>query len=185
MSEYLLEFTESETSLIEILDDEHVDLRRGFDTPNSVLRAWKLSFEKIRHRCRQAAELLSVMAFLDRQDIPRSLLKDVIPSRHQLNSSLDTLQCFCLIRSEVDYETFRMHRLVQLASKVWLRSNAEKYQASALRLVCNVFPGTESEAFNLKRKPVPHDKRVETYVFSQEPLNIVLAHLQFKLAACE
>ncbi|KAL1602349.1 hypothetical protein SLS60_005765 [Paraconiothyrium brasiliense] len=185
ISEYLLELTESETSLIEILDDEHVDLRRGFDTPNSVLRAWKLSFERIRHRCQQAAELLSVMAFLDRQDIPRSLLKDVIASRHQLNSALGTLQGFCLIRAEVDEKIFRMHRLVQLATKVWVRSEAAKYQASALRLVYNVFPGTESEDFELKRQLLPHGKKVETYVFNQDSLNMILAHLQFKLAAYE
>lgn len=185
MSEYFLELTESEQSLIEILDDEHVDLRRGFDTPNSVLKAWKLSFEKIRDRYRQAAELLSVMAFLDRQDIPRGLLKDIIPSRHQLNSALGTLQGFCLIRAEVEDEVFRMHRLVQLATKVWLRNDAQRYQATALRLVHDLFPPSDSEDLDLKRMLLPHGKKMESYIFNEAPLTLLLAQLQFKLAACE
>ena len=108
LQEYLLELTESETSLIELLDEDHIDLRRGFDSPNSVLRAWKLSFERIRGRYKQAGKLLSVMAFLDRQRISRDLLQGVVESRHQLNLALGTLQGYCLITAESSRDAFKI-----------------------------------------------------------------------------
>ena len=185
LNEYWHELTESETSLIEILEDERIDLRRGFDTPNSILRAWKLSFEKIRQRYIGAAELLSVMAFLDRQSIPRQLLQGIMPSRHQLNSALGTLQGFCLVKADIGQEDFRMHRLVQLATKVWLRSDAEEHQAAALKLVRDVFPGPDSDNYEMQRRLVPHGKVVESYTFRQGCLITILADLQYKLAGCE
>ena len=103
--EYLLELTESETGLLKILDEEHVDHRRGLDSPNSVLRAWKLSFEKICSKYSQAAQLLSVMAFLDRQNVSRELLQGLAESRHQLNTALGILQGFCLINAESSRST--------------------------------------------------------------------------------
>jgi len=49
---------------------------------SSVPRAWNFPFEKTRHRFRQAARLLSVLAFLDRQHISRDLLQGLLESRH-------------------------------------------------------------------------------------------------------
>ncbi|MCJ1387011.1 hypothetical protein MMC17_010140 [Xylographa soralifera] len=185
LHEYWLELTESEASLIEILNDDRIDLRRGFDAPNSVFRAWKLSFEKIRKRYRQAGELLSVMAFLDRQNISRDLLHGVIASRHQLNSALGTLQGFCLIKAEEGQETFGMHRLVQLATKFWLHSNREDHEAIALKLVSGIFPGPHSEDYDTQRQLLRHVKIVVSNTFHDDSSNKLLADLQYKLAAYE
>lgn len=183
LHQYWQELTESEASLVEILSDDCIDVRRGFDGPNSVLRLWKLSFEKIQRNYQQAGELLSVMAFLDRQNIPRNLLQGVVASRHQLNSALGTLQGFCLIKGEKTQDTFRMHRLIQLATKFWLLSNKEDHEAMALKLVSKNFPGPSNEDYDTQRQLLPHAKVVESYNFHDDSNKIILAGLQHKLAA--
>ena len=42
--EYLLELTESEAGLLKILDEEHVDHRRGLDSPNSCVTSVEALF---------------------------------------------------------------------------------------------------------------------------------------------
>ena len=64
------------------------------DSLNSMLRAWKLSFVEIRGTYAEAAQLLSVMAFLDRQCMSRDLLQDLVESRHQLNAALGISKAF-------------------------------------------------------------------------------------------
>ena len=185
LHQYWLELTESEVSLMEILNDDHIDLRRGFDAPNSILQTWKLSFERICRRHRQAGELLSIIAFLDRHTIPRNLLLGVIPSRHQLNSALGVLLGFCLIKAEKGEDTFRMHRLVQLATRFWLLSSRKDHEAATLRVVSAKFPGPDSEDYDMQRQLLPHVKVIERYYFQDEASNKTLADLQHKLAAFE
>ena len=182
LPEYLLELTESESSLLEVLDEDHIDLRRGFDSPNSVLRAWKLSFEKINGRYAQAGELLSVMAFLDRQCISRDLLQDLFESRHQLNKALGTLQGFCLIVAESSGDSFRMHRLVQLATRFWLFSKKTDYEALAMKLVATSFDRQGIKDERKRRLLIPHAKVVEKYSFQDKDRNLILATLQFRIA---
>lgn len=185
MRQYWLELTESESSLIETLSDDYIDLRRACDAPNSVLRSWKLSFEKIRQRCGQAADLLAVMASLDRKSIPRSLLQGAFQSRHQFNTALGTLLGFCLVSADDGEDRFRMHRLVQLATCFWLRNEAEEHQATAVKLVYQMFPGADSDDHELKRQLMPHGKKVASYMAHQQSIVEILASLQYKLAAYE
>ena len=181
--EYLLELTESEAGLLEILDEEHVDHRIGFDSSTSVFRAWKLSFEKIRSKYSQAAQVLSVMAFLDRHHVSRDLLQGLAGSRHQLDSALGILQGFCLINAESSKEYFRMHRLVQLATKFWLFGKKADYAALALKLVVANFCPDESEDHIKQTVMIPHAKVVGTYTFPDKDNTLICAKLQHSIAS--
>lgn len=183
LCEYLLELTESEAGLLKILDEEHVDHRRGLDSPNSVLRAWKLSFEKIRSNYSQAGQLLSVMAFLDRQNVSRDLLQGLAESRHQLNTALGILQGFDLINAESSKEYFRMHRLVQLATRFWLFGKKADYEALALKLVVANFCQDDCEDHIKQTLLIPHAKVVATYTFPDKDNTLVLAKLQHSIAS--
>ncbi|KAG7001298.1 hypothetical protein G7Y79_00032g066510 [Physcia stellaris] len=183
LCEYLSELTESEAGLLKSLDEEHVDHRRGSDSPKSVFRGWKLSYEKTRSNYSQAGQLLSVMAFLDRQDVPRDLLQGFAGSRQQLNTALGILQGFRLINAESSKEYFRMHRLVQLATKFWLFGKKADYEALALKLVVANFCPDDSEDHIKQTAMIPHAKAVATYAFPDKDNALLCAKLQHSIAS--
>jgi hypothetical protein len=48
-TQYLALLTENDAGLRELLSDDQYDLRRGFDSINSVIRTWKISFDHIQN----------------------------------------------------------------------------------------------------------------------------------------
>ncbi|KAH6714496.1 hypothetical protein BKA61DRAFT_575242 [Leptodontidium sp. MPI-SDFR-AT-0119] len=74
VSKYLVLYRLDEQSQSRLLDQDSGDLRRDLGVPNSVIRTWQISFNQIKRNKPQAAELLSLMAMLDRQGIPEFLL---------------------------------------------------------------------------------------------------------------
>ena len=117
---YFERLKESDLDLQDYLEEGLPDPRRYPDSENSVIRTWKLSFDQIAKQKPRAAELLSIMVLLDRQAIPKTLLKQ----RHERNIEFDkavgTLQAYSLIKTEKGGESFEVHRLVQLSTQRWL-----------------------------------------------------------------
>ena len=74
MTEYLGLYNESETSRIELLSEDFEELARDSEAINPIAATWVVSFEQIRKADILAADLLSSMACLDRQGIPKELL---------------------------------------------------------------------------------------------------------------
>jgi hypothetical protein len=70
VSKYLTLYRHDEVSQSRLLDEESGDLRWDPGVPNSVIRTWQISFDQIKRKWPSAAELLSLMAMLDRQGIP-------------------------------------------------------------------------------------------------------------------
>ena len=58
------------------LDDDVGDLRRDKEAINSIILTWQISFEHIATLRPSAAELLYLMSFCDRQDIPEALIRN-------------------------------------------------------------------------------------------------------------
>lgn len=185
LSEYLQELTESEESLLEALSEDQVDIRRGIGSPNSVLRTWKLSFDKIRARYSQAGNLLCIIAYLNRHDIPREMLVRAVESRHQLNNALGILQGFCLIAADSSKTYFKMHRLVQLATRFWLFAKKSDYEALALKLVASNLRGSDDGDRERQAWLLPHAKAVEKYAFQGREENLTLANVQYSIAKFE
>ena len=100
----------------------------------------KLSFDQIVKQKPLAADLLSFMAFLDRNGIPRSLLKRDNMRTVDFVSALGALQAFSLIGVEKGGASFEMHRLVQLAMQRWLRKSRAKWQDDVLEVLSERFP---------------------------------------------
>ena len=123
------------------------------------------------------------MAFLDRQNVSRELLQGLAESRHQLNTALGILQGFCLINAESSKEYFRMHRLVQLATRFWLFGKKSDYEALALKLVVANFCQDDGEEHIKQTVLIPHAKVVATYTFSDDDNTLILAKLQHSIAA--
>lgn len=131
----------SDASLLTANFDE---LRRDSGADNSVIVTWQLSFEYLRDIRPSAANLFSLMAFLDHRNIPRSLLDTrgygIVLSRYapvseyrwlelnvdctsvgeELDEDISILYDFHLISVGVGTHSFEVHPLVQLAARRWL-----------------------------------------------------------------
>ncbi|MCJ1425263.1 hypothetical protein MMC29_003151 [Sticta canariensis] len=148
----------SDSGLTNLLNQDLIDLRRDFDASSSIIRTWQVSFDQIRMQNPRAAKLLSLMAVLDRQGIPKTLLCRDNEDQIDIITALGTLQAFSLISSNKAGETFRMHRLVQLSTLKWLEMQNEKliWQNEALRLLSANFPSGKFETWEICALYFPH-----------------------------
>ncbi|RDW63506.1 hypothetical protein BP6252_11051 [Coleophoma cylindrospora] len=172
--QYINELQQSDSDLQDYLEEHIPDPRRYPESENSVIRTWKLSFDQIARQNTRAANLLSLMVQLDRQAIPKALLKNENERSIEFTKAVGTLQAYSLIKTERDGSTFEVHRLVQLSTQRWLRiqKREAEWQEKALALVENKFLdgyyGTwqECEALLL------HAKSVMRYTYV--PLEVLL-----------
>jgi tetratricopeptide (TPR) repeat protein len=181
LQDYHAELEASDASLMQSLKEDYPDARRGFEAPNSILKTWKASFEKIRTRSKQASHLLAIMGFLDRQDINRDLLRNIFDTPAQLNQALGILRGFCLILDGPSQASYRMHRLVQLAIRFWLSEKLIEFEAVAFKLIYDTFCTITGDTTRQQRL-VPHARLVETYTSLPGTYDLELATLRHCIA---
>lgn len=117
-----------------VLDMDETDLRRDRESSNSIMLTWQISFDHIREISPSAADLLSLMSFFDRQAIPEKLLHkrasgnasgDLTDASRQFDKDLAVLRSYFFVSHSTDVTSFEMHRLVQLATKKWLKARGQ------------------------------------------------------------
>ena len=147
ISRYLNLFSQSVKNQTELLEDNFRDLRRDPEVANALLTTWKISFRHLRERHPSSAELLGVMCYLDSQAMPESLFlpkysNDSLQFESQFKSRVDPLISYSFISHEIGQVSFSMHRLVQLATKEWLKEHdkSEKHKHEALDIIVRAFP---------------------------------------------
>ena len=140
VAEYLDVFATNQSEAEGLLSEEMGDHRRYSESGNSIMSTLKLSFDQITKQKPLAADLLSFMAFLDRNGIPKSLLKRDNVRTVDFVSALGALQAFSLIGVEEGGASFEMHRLVQLAMQRWLRNSRVKWQNEVIKVLSERFP---------------------------------------------
>lgn len=113
----------------------------------------------------RAAEILSLMAVLDRQGIPENLLRDDSDRDVDFKMALGTLIAFSLVKVEGDGAGYELHRLVQLATRKWLDIQGEKevWQRRALTVVASIFPEGRFENWTTCESLLPHAQTVLHY----------------------
>ena len=159
----------------EFLHEELDDSRRDEESVNSVFRTWKLSYDQIKQQKPGAADLLSLLAMLDRQSVPKSLLK--LP---EVTTSLNVLQSFSLITTRAGSQSFQLHRLVQRFVQLSLqRENAtQKWQETALACVSEDYPMEIGVAEWPKCDALaPHVHVLTNYKYKTTEARLNLAHL--------
>jgi hypothetical protein len=171
LEEYLLMLKKDEQNLKNSLSIELQDHRRERGVPNSVFRTWKLSYDQMREQEPRAAALLSLMAMLDRQAIPETLLRPEDAREVDFFSAVGTLDNFSLITKAIGKETYAIHRLVQLSIHVWLEQHKqrERYEEEALALLAERFPSGEHENKEACETLVAHAQAVLKYYCDSEP----------------
>ena len=165
IQEYLEILHKSELGVAGLLSEDLTDPRRDLDAPNSVVRTWKVSFDQIRRQEPKAADLLALMAVLDRQGIPKTLLSKQGENIITFTSALGTLLAFSLITAETGGTSFEMHRLVQLSTRKWLEFQGEimYWQQEALLVLSREFPNGEYKTWAACETLSPHAQTVLQY----------------------
>ena len=106
-------------------------------------------FDQIHIQKPQAAELISLLAELDRQGILKALLCGDDEGEIEIITALGALQAFSLVNKNREGEAFEMERLVQFSILKWLEMHNVKliWQEKALRLLSANFPNGKVETW--------------------------------------
>ena len=141
-SEYLELFRKGEADIPNLLESSIDDPGRDRETSNSVFQTWKMSFDQILQQSPAAAEMLSLMAVLDRQAISQELLRRPGESFLEFKAAVSKLKAFSLITEEKSSSKYSIHRLVQLSTHKWLEhyGTLPEWEEEALAAVARLFP---------------------------------------------
>ena len=189
LSTYLGLLSPGEDDAKVILERSFYDPARDYEIRNSIFQTWTLSFEQIKRRRPRAAEILSLMALLDRQAVSDSLLRNTDEGNVKFNHAISTLKSFSLIAVTGDNQgSYQMHRLVQIATQRWLENEGSlpQWEEKALAAVIRCCPPTgryeyweDWEAVN------PHVQAVLGYSFTRKDPLVQRARLLHLVAEYE
>jgi len=177
VADYLKALQASDSDEIDMLNEDFPDPRRGIDRPSSVMRTWKVSFNLIRNHKPRAAEMFSLAAVLDRQGIPKFLLRRDSDRAIDFITALGTLRSFSLIEAEKGGETFVMHRLIQICMQSWLQMEnlRQRYENEAVEVLSKSFPNGEHKNWKLCELLLPHARKVLGYMYSSRASQLCYA----------
>lgn len=182
VAEYLQILHTNQAEVEDLLSEELGDQRRYSESASSILNTLKLSFDQIIAKKPLAADILSLMAFLDRNGIPKTLLQRDNIRNIDFVSALGTLQNFSLIGAQRGGADFEMHRLVQLSLQRWLRGSREKWQCEVIAVLSQRFPVGDYVNWKECEKLSPHAQTVLAYTDASEQGTLQRAQILYNLA---
>ena len=111
VSQYLESYRRNDSTRIQLLSQKTKYHGREARPLESVLTTWWISFESIKTENPRAAELLSIMSFLDRQGIPDNLITLDDEDSFAFDDAIGLLCAFSLISRDPSGNASKMHRL--------------------------------------------------------------------------
>lgn len=143
------------------------------------MQTWKISFDRIQRQHQRAAQILSLMAVLDRQGIPKLLLRNDNERESDFTEAIGVLKAYSLIIIEIEGGLFVLHRLVQVFTQSWLelQKKREDFEGAALRVLSVKFQFREYEDWELCEILLPHAQKVLICRFLPDPNLLHLAAL--------
>ena len=186
---FMREQSQTVTGYIELLEKDDASimalLKQNFegygvedDFSKAVASTWKVAFDEIASKWPRAADLLSLMAFLDAEAIPKSLLSKFEPDETKLSvHGLGTLQGYALIYPGTTNETFRIHRLVQVAmrQRLGLHKSANKWANTTLKLLVELFEQMKNNSRQVYVALLPHAQQILRQDFTETPVDKLLS----------
>ncbi|KAL1965117.1 hypothetical protein VTN77DRAFT_6030 [Rasamsonia byssochlamydoides] len=162
ISEYLALLKDGEETQMDLLCEAFQTLGRDSQVPNAVATTMMLSINQIKEKHPRAIEILSLMAFLDRQEIPKVFVQRKQDRLLDLTKALGVLKAFSLITEGQTPGTYSLHRLVQLVIRKWLalEGRDQEYAHKALKKVDALFPDAEFENWKICAAYLPHAQSV-------------------------
>ncbi|KAF2994669.1 hypothetical protein E8E13_001284 [Curvularia kusanoi] len=175
---YLQLLRSTEQDLVHMMSREFRDDTRYKGSKNAVATTWVVSLDQIRKHDAMAAKLLSFISCIEWKAIPRSLLPSM-GSDAQTEEAIGALCGYSFLTRRAnhvptpgsesthpaginDEELFDIHRLVHLATRVWIseRDNPAEVTEWAMREVADIFPLSNYENRYWWRTYMPHALRL-------------------------
>lgn len=178
--EYLQLFRKGEADIPNLLAESIDDPGRDRETSNSIFQTWKISFDQIMKQSPAAADILSLMAMLDRQAIPQALLKGPGDSLLEFRAAISKLKAFSLVSEEKATSKFSLHRLVQLSMQKWLERQGRLFmwEQAALETVARLYPThVEYDAWPLAQDLNAHVRVVLKYSITTKTCQVDRANI--------
>lgn len=174
IEEYLDILNKADKEMVELLssgfhEDSHYNNSQG-----AVATTWTVSFEKIRMTDPNASGMLRFMAWIEPKNIPKDMLPK-LGSEQQFVSALGTLYGYGFLTKQKGGTMVDMHRLVQLATRLWILDEDEGKKAinEAVCGLTDAFPDVKWENRELQKAYMPHAMAI----LKHEPEdNITLSH---------
>ncbi|KAH7411039.1 hypothetical protein BKA64DRAFT_704147 [Cadophora sp. MPI-SDFR-AT-0126] len=164
VTQYLAQFRKSRESRTALLNHKFANPGRRERSLESVATTWIVSFNYIRDQSPRAAEILSLMSVLDRQNIPMSLIISDDENETLFDIAIGYLNNFSLISMNEDWKSCSMHRLVQAVTNEWLASEevdwCQKWGSLALKILSERFPDGKFVSWPKCSMYVPHVRTV-------------------------
>ncbi|KAL4937603.1 hypothetical protein BDV06DRAFT_226801 [Aspergillus oleicola] len=162
VGEYIELYNDSEETSMDLLCEPFETLGRDTGVPNAVATTLIMSIDQIKDQDPKAIEVLQLIAFLDRNDVPKSLIQHKIKRALDLTKALGTLKAFSLIVAINNKGNFSFHRLVQLVLRKWLirESKYEELSIQAMELLDQVYPDANFENWGVCASYLPHAQSV-------------------------
>jgi len=168
--QYLESYRQSDSTRIRLLGQRFLHHGREQRPLESVATTFWISFNFIKSDTPRAARLLSIMSILDRQGIPDSLVLEDDEVSFDFDEAVGILDSFSLITRNPTGDASSMHRLVQVATRAWLREHegsAETTATDALKLLASRFPNGNFENWSTCAIFLPHADAILRYKFAK------------------
>ncbi|KAL8942228.1 MAG: hypothetical protein Q9211_001495, partial [Gyalolechia sp. 1 TL-2023] len=155
--EYLSLLRSTEQDTVSLLSREFRDDTRYKISKNSIAATWLVSFDQIRRSDSIAADLLSFLSCIEHKAIPQSILPSVDPEERMVRA-VGTLRAYAFINRRKDGDSYDMHRLVHLATKVWLdkHSARDALNETVATHLAEIFPSNDYSNRDIWREYFPH-----------------------------
>ena len=130
IQDYLSLLQSTEPVMTSLLRLEFRDDTRYKTSRNAVATTWLVSFDRIQRSDPAAADLLSFMSCIENKAIPESMLP-AMESAEQMTHALGTLKGYAFVTPRDGEGNYDMHRLVHLATRVWLKNHGTSAECNA------------------------------------------------------
>lgn len=184
VDQYLHQLDKDSSTLAGLLDRQVERLEGTMGLSNAIAGTWKLCFEQIQSQNTPATDILSIMAFLDPQGVPKALLNHNSIPWLTLTTALGILQAYSLISTGSASETYDMHRLVHITTRKWLETSGQhkKWAVQALTMLSINFPNGDYDSWQTCALFLPHALKVIRCELHGVEEAILLGTLKFKVA---
>jgi tetratricopeptide (TPR) repeat protein len=143
VSEYLKIFTENKQARAELMGSEFYDFRRGAEVPEAVLTTYFTLFEKLQQQSPLAADFLRLIAFFDRNGIPKELLLESklegTESSVKFTVAVGKLLSFGLMTKSADGTMYHVHQLAHMSIEAFFPDTENKWRSKALQALVRKF----------------------------------------------
>ncbi|KAL2859896.1 kinesin light chain [Aspergillus lucknowensis] len=162
ISEYLRLLKKTDDDAITLLSTDWGDKTRYRNLPNTVAKTWMITFNRILKCDPLAADLLAFMSCIEWRAIPYSILPTA-DHEARLAGAIGTLCSYSFLERRDDGTKLDMHRLVHLATRVWVNQNGRGVvtRMEALKHLLKVFPSDDYTNRETWRAFLPHVARIE------------------------